>query len=115
MIKKQVTRLFLEGGGGKTAEWRFKNVEREYEILTIEGKQAAYKLTLQNPTGEAKASTKRTKSQLNKLECITHQEACDRLISNSDDDVMNGIPHELLSAVQETTAQINVIIKAQQI
>jgi len=32
VIKKQVTRLFLEEGG-KTAEWRFKNVEREYEIL----------------------------------------------------------------------------------
>jgi hypothetical protein len=49
------------------------------------------------------------------LECITHQEACDWLVSNSDDDVMNGIPHELFSAVQEKTAQINVIIKAQQI
>jgi hypothetical protein len=42
-------------------EWRFKNVEWEYEE-----KQAADKLTLQNPTGEAQASTKCTKSELNK-------------------------------------------------
>ena len=46
------------------------------------------------------------------VECITYQEACDWLMSNSDD-VMNGIPYELFSAVQEKTAQINVVIKAQ--
>jgi len=34
--------------------------------LNIEEKQVAYKLTLQNPTGEAQASTKCTKSELNK-------------------------------------------------
>jgi hypothetical protein len=52
------------------------------------------------------------KTGAKQVECIIHQEARDRLISNSDDDVMNGIPYELFSAVQEKTAQINVIIKA---
>jgi len=39
--------------GKGTEEWRFKNVEWEYE--TIEEKQAAYKLTLQSPTAKAQA------------------------------------------------------------
>lgn len=64
MIKKQVTRLFFWGGGGLQNEGL--KMQNENMKLTIEEKQAAYKLTLQNPTGEAQPSTKCTKSELNK-------------------------------------------------
>ena len=44
------------------------------------------------------------KIRAKQVECITHLEAYNQLISNPDDDVMNGIPYKLFSAVQEKTA-----------
>jgi len=61
-------------------------MQNENMKLTTEKKQAAYKI------------------RAKQVECIKHQEACNQSISNSDDDVMNGIPYKLFSAVQEDSS-----------